>query len=253
MDSSSRTIDVVYPTDAAGATFPLISYAHGYGDGGLSSYSKMLPELASWGYVVAAPRACKEGCKQNCKSLPGDPSCFGNYYEEQLKVIEWSQTAAALKALPINATAGAGVAGHSMGGQATLYSAVNAEPSHNVKAAAMHHAYTHSYPAITSVPFAVFTGTLDTTAPPSMAEQIYNAKGAFGTRALVNKKGANHHEPSTDYNVKLATFTVAWFKLFVDGTPSAGGVDFHAQIYGTGADSLCGGGDGAMKECEVLP
>ena len=51
----------------------------------------------------------------------------------------------------------------------------------------------------------------------------------------------------------LALFTVAWFKLHVDGTAQGLGMDFEALIYGEGADSLCGGGDGAMADCTVLP
>ena len=84
-----------------------------------------------------------------------------------------------------------------------------------------------------------------------MAEKIFNAEGAFGTRGLINKVGANHHEPTTDYNPKLAFYTVAWFKLFVDQTPQAYGQDFQQLIYGTDKNSLCGGGDGDMKDCNL--
>ena len=98
-----------------------------------------------------------------------------------------------------------------------------------------------------------FTGTLDATAPPEMAREIFNADGACAIRGLVNRKGTDHHEPSTHYNPALATFTVAWFKLHVDGTPSSLGMDWEALIYGEGSDSLCGGGDGEMAECSVLP
>lgn len=68
----------------------------------------------------------------------------------------------------------------------------------------------------------------------------------------MDKVGANHHEPTSDYNPALALFTAAWFKLFVDRTPRALGVDFEALVYGPGDASLCGGGDGAMAECTLL-
>ena len=75
---------------------------------------------------------------------------------------------------------------------------------------------------------------------------------ACATRGLANKKGADHHEPSTHFNPELALATVAWFKLFVDGTPQSEGMDWEALIFGNGSTSLCGGGDGAMEDCEML-
>ena len=155
----------------------------------------LLEELASWGYVVLAPRSCDKGCLQGCRSLEGDPPCFGRYYDQQLLVVDFARSpAAAAAGLPIN-TSLVAVAGHSMGGQATLFSAAYNATSHGIKAAALHHAYTHTYPAIPTIPHLVFTGTHDTTAPPVMASSIFNAAGAFATRGLVNKAGAKHDEP----------------------------------------------------------
>ena len=76
-------------------------------------------------------------------ATPTRPACsgFGHYYKQQLKVIDWANAQAAL---PINKTCGVGVAGHSMGGQSTLYSAAYNSSTHNIKAAAMHHAFTHT-------------------------------------------------------------------------------------------------------------
>merc|ERR1712070_1066212 len=147
--------------------------------------------------------------------------------------------------------AGVGVAGHSMGGQATVYSSSAAGVGYDIKAAVMHHAYTHSFPA-PEVPFLAFTGTKDRTAPPSMTHGFYEAEGANPARGLVNKVGANHHEPDIlSYNPMLAPLTAAWFKIFLDETPQQGGIDFHDLIFGTGSSSLCHGGDGDMSECEV--
>jgi hypothetical protein len=61
----------------------------------------------------------------------------------------------------------------------------------------MHHAYSHSFPAPT-VPFVVFTGTSDTTAPDgSMGVPIFEAQGGSATRAIVDKvvaaKGGGVH------------------------------------------------------------
>ena len=186
----------------ANATFPVIAYAHGFGDGGdhvMGHYTgathPLLEELASWGYVVLAPRSCDEGCLFDCSTLKDDPPCFGHFYHQQLLTIQWARSAAAAAAgLPINTTLVA-VAGHSMGGQATLFSAAYNATSHNIKAAALHHAFTHNYPAIPSIPHIVFTGTDDSTAPPPMAYNVFNANGAFSIRGLVNKAGAKHDEP----------------------------------------------------------
>ena len=85
-------------TAAAGgapAVFPVMAYAHGgkkrYGDGAdhvMGHYSgathPLLEVLASWGYVVLAARSCDKGYLQGCKSLEGDPPCFGRYYDQQL-------------------------------------------------------------------------------------------------------------------------------------------------------------------------
>lgn len=69
----------------------IVRYAHGFGDGGdhvMGHYTgtthPLLEELASWGYVVLAPRSCDEGCLLSCKTLRDDPPCFGRYYEQQV-------------------------------------------------------------------------------------------------------------------------------------------------------------------------
>jgi hypothetical protein len=108
------------------------------------------------------------------------------------------------------------------------------------------------------VPFLTFTGTRDETAPPRFSESLFDAPGACGTRALVNKKGVNHHEPSRNYNPALTQFTAAWFKLFLlpaQGRPGSEGAvpgaDFEQLVFGQQPDSLCYGGDGPMERCEV--
>lgn len=85
-----------------------------------------------------------------------------------------------------------------------------------------------------------------------MAKKIFDADGAFHTRGLINKKGANHHEPTTDYNPKLAMYTVAFFKVYLDQTPSADGHNYDDMLHGSGSDSVCGGGDGTMADCQIL-
>lgn len=76
-DCSDRTVDVYTPAVPAGRSVPLISYAHGlFGGGGVdwSGYLIPLSAVASYGFVVAATRACNVGCKEqrNCKSVRGE-------------------------------------------------------------------------------------------------------------------------------------------------------------------------------------
>ena len=277
LDITDHGIEAFFPVGAnttqgavAGGTaapsYPLISYAHGFGDGGnhvLEHYSgaehPLLEELASWGYVVLAPRSCNDGCLAHCKLLPFDPPCFGTFYEEQLKAIDWARSSAGVAALPaMNASFGAvAVVGHSMGGQASLFSAAYNATTHGIATAVLHHAFTHTYPAVTSIPHLVFTGTADTTAPPAMAEAIFDAAGACATRGLVNKEGAKHDEPGgaddgAAYNAALPLFTAAWLKIHLDKTPLWQGHNFTEMIYGDGPTALCGGGDGDMAVCKLL-
>lgn len=258
MDKTDQTINVWSPDPVAykGHKFPLIRFAHGAGGGGSIApiaYGELLKGIAEFGYVVVMPEACDYGCSDGA-SLPHDPEGFKNFYQLQLKAIEWAQNKSAHGEEGweiLNVDIGAGVAGHSMGGQATVYSSGAAGVSHNIKAAVMHHAYTHSYPA-PLVPFLAFTGTGDTTASTTMTSGFFNAAGASPVKGLVNKIGAVHQEPTAlDYNPNLAPLTAAWFKIFLDKTPQANGIDFHDLIFGSGTGSLCHGFDGAMQQCEL--
>ena len=110
------------------------------------------------------------------------------------KAIDWATSAATPLSSRINVSAGVGVAGHSMGGQATLYSSsTDGTRTHDIRAAAMHHPYTHSYPKPT-VPYIVFTGDKDAIATPAMAEAIYaGGRGSSGGgRAFANKLNSGH-------------------------------------------------------------
>jgi hypothetical protein len=111
-------------------------------------------------YVIASPRACDIGCADDKASLPDDPLGFAHYYMQQLKAIDWAKTVPDDVFKTVNFTAGVGIAGHSMGGQATVFSASYQNASdHGIKAAVMHHAFTHEYPG-PSIPFLAMTGAV---------------------------------------------------------------------------------------------
>ena len=127
---------------------------------------------------------CDVGCVTDCASLQHDPPCFGNYYQRQLDAITWAQQELFLNTplydaepLPlVDFSHGVGIAGHSMGGQATLFSSAYFNTSaHDIRAAVLHHAYSHTFPAPT-VPYLVFTGAEDTTASAEdMAVPMFEA------------------------------------------------------------------------------
>jgi hypothetical protein len=102
----------------------------------------------------------------------------------------------------------------------------------------------------------VLCSVQDTTAPAdTMGIPIYEANaGSSLARGLVDKTKAGHHEPditSLDRNgiMLLAQYSAAWFKLYLDKTPTDFGIDFDAMIYGDGTDGMCSGGDGDMTAC----
>jgi hypothetical protein len=145
-----------------------------------------------------------------------------------------------------------------MGGQASLFSSSGGNASaYDIRAAVLHHAYTHSFPAPT-VPVLVFTGEEDTVSPAkTMAFPIIDVAAEAGcVHGLVDKTRATHHEPditSLDTNgiALLAQFSVAWMKIHLDLTPQAYGIDFAEMIYGSRDDAVCGGGDGDMTQCTI--
>lgn len=247
------TVDVWY---ASNATKPLsfISFAHGAG-GGLAIlpavYHSILTSLAGWGYVVAAHRSCEVG------------TCISSgYYKQAQKVIDWAKAEAA-KGHPVmslaNFSRGVGVTGHSMGGESTLRNSQAPEYQHHgIIAAVMLHPYIYNKGSTPpEIPFLAFTGDADTTAPMAMSEKFYDAADAGLPRGLVEKVGATHQEPSDyedkkePYNPYMAQFVAGWFKLYLDGETKSEGVDWDDLIFGSGGNSLCGGGDGDMKRCET--
>merc|ERR1712232_832442 len=212
MDRTSSKVDVWYPTGTS-EQFPFISYSHGNTAGGtklVSDYALLLSTMASYGYIIAAHESCDTGCADDRASDPlPDPPRFKNMYKEQLKVIDWAKAQGAggdAVLSKVNFDIGIGIAGPSMGGQATVKSSSSLGAGHGIKAAVMHHAYTHVYPPPT-VPFLAFTGTLDTIAFPIQTQRFYNAEGANPIKGYVNKAGATHIEPNDGGAVKLGVYS----------------------------------------------
>ena len=244
--------------------FPLISYVHGFagGDIDLVGYWNHFMQLASYGFVVAAPDSCDVGCTDasqgapytQCAGLPPlQPALWPAWYGEQLKAIDWARNMTASGADPIFQTidwaAGVGVAGHSMGGQATTMSASSAcAKKWDIRAAALHHPEIGSLPwgntgVNMSVPVAAFTSSGDNlcpaaTAAATMAAFNSSSQAAGLSSAFRNVQGWSHLEPvlgEVFENPLLATYTAAWFKVVLNGDRGA----YYDLIYGSGPDGLC--------------
>ena len=169
----------------------------------------------------AAPRALEARRARPARSpLPRAPQAF--------KVIEWARNNSASPDplfARIDYAAGAGVVGHSLGGQAAAMAATRGCPARwGIKTAVLHHPANGALPfgnigANMTVPVAAFTSSGDAAAPESQAYMAaFNATGL--PRALRYEVGWSHLEPvlwPPCENPLLATFTAAWLKVFLGG------------------------------------
>lgn len=259
---------VVYPSNGTGP-FPLISYQHGLlgGSVDLLVWGLLFEQIASYGFVVAAADSCDSGCTDvtrgapwsDCAGLPNIISPlfqdWAPWYAEGLKVIDWAKNMTDAKQDPIfqliDWSKGVGYAGHSMGGIAAVTAANAACTSRwNIKAVVVHHSAScmiqntkQNLGAYIAVPTAIFTSSGD----GGLVHESEDIKNATNFRPLAyrNEVGWSHLEPvmvPPIENPLLATFTAAWFKLYLSNDAS-----WHSAIYGTGPGSLCG--EAPQVEC----
>ena len=256
--------------------FPLISYSHGLlgGDIDLLGYADFFYQIASWGFVIAAPDSCDVGCTDksggapwtDCAGLlPVQPAGWAAWYGEQIKAIDWARnmSAAGGSSDPVFASidwaAGVGIAGHSMGGQATALSAGAACAQRwDIRAAVLHHPASGALPGGAnigvnmSVPVAGFTSSGDSIFPETFGIMAaFNSSSAAATlpNALKDATGWSHLEPvliPPIENPLLATFTAAWFKVFLNNDKN----EFFDMVFGSGPDSFCKHAN--MTACYVL-
>ena len=285
LDATDPSVWVVFPvcnaTDpSACPKFPLISYAHGFagGDVDLLGYYNHFSQLASYGFVVAAPDSCDVGCTDKSGGAPWADCAAGlaldgdwaAWYAEQLKTIAWarnqslSNSSAPAFFRTIDWRAGVGIAGHSMGGQATSVSASGAcAAEFDIRAAALIHpasgelTNSQNTGSNMSVPTAAFTSSGDNLCPPTTVAatmRAFNASAAGRSLPSLyrNLQGWSHLEPvlgALFENPLLATFTAAWFKVFLNGEKA--GDFYYDLIFAGGPDSICS--SQAMVDCYVLP
>lgn len=257
---------VYYPSDASqGEKFPLISYAHGVLGGGIDlfGYTHLFNQLASFGFIVVAPDSCNDGCKDQEKHpwadcnpdskwavIPG----FRTWFGEQLRAIEWAQNQtkagdSIFEMLDMNS--GVGVAGHSMGGQATAYSAhENCTSKWNIKAAAVHHGVTAVTNHNIGVPLAGFGGVLDEWISDMTKEMFEQSPVYPKLWRDIRGLSSTHLEPLLEaplLNPLLGTYTAAWLKIHLRQDPDK---YWHGLIFDeSNADYLCN--SQSMQECIV--
>jgi len=265
-----QKMDVFYPANAtAGEKFPLISYSHGMLGGGMGpigyqsiAYGQLFSQLASHGFILAAPEDCNtNGCGDHvnapytdCAGLPPvAPTGWASYYGEQLKTIEWARNQSATDDpifAMLDVDVGAAIAGHSMGGQATsLSSHFACTEKYNIKVAALHHSANGATSignlgVNVSVPLAGFGSTGDASCTQE-TKDIFEASTVY-PKVFRNQVGFSHLEPLfLNYNPPLATMTAAWFKIHLKGDKG----EYYDLIYGNSSSSLCKYAQ--MEECLV--
>jgi dienelactone hydrolase len=252
---SNRRADVVFPSQLLSEdntdTFPFLVFAHGFLGGNLFTYRKykaLLDGLASFGFIVAAPRSCNFGC-------PG----FGRwntYYEEQLKLIEWADEMRleGHEVLQfIDREAGFGVLGHSTGGVATLDALEFADQYDITAGVLLHPAPTDTFPPTDTdtppdltVPTAIFTGTTDGCCGAATSKPIFDAIVSAPAKAYANMIDAGHAEPNNS-NTRWPRYIAEWFKVHLNRDES-----YRDFVFGNGTTSLCGTCNPMDEYCEAI-
>lgn len=278
IDHTDPTVWLVYPVcsdpSCASKKFPLISYMHGLagGDIDLLGYTEFFWQLASYGFIIAAPDACDFGCTDpslgapwtDCAGLPDvQPAMWPAYYGEGLKAIDWARNMSASASSDavfqtIDWHAGVGIAGHSMGGQAaTIAASAACTARWGIKAAVLHHPASGATPAGNvgvniSVPVIGMTSDGDSIWPETQAIMAaFNGSSAAAQlpSAYRDLAGWSHLEPVLAppiENPLLATYTAAWFKVFLNGDRGT----WYDFIFGSGPDALCNYAN--MTACYIL-
>jgi dienelactone hydrolase len=252
----TRDYQIAYPSNSqSGDKFPLIVFAHGAAGGGVDTlaYEKHLGDLASYGFVVIFPKSCFMGCSPPKDLGATSPDfCYQawpSFVHENTRAIEWArnQTDGPMASL-VDWDAGAGVAGHSMGGEVVSQLASSEFASkYNVKAAVCEHCLMCIKTGdLISTPAMFMTGTLDYEVTPKKVKAAYQSDVSV-PKSYRNQKGKGHLEMlnlEVQYNSAVASHAAAFFNVWLKGDQDV----FYNQVYGDGDDSFCGYGN--MKECE---
>jgi dienelactone hydrolase len=205
-----QTGAIYYPADAS-KKYPLLSFAHGWTEGGTAvetNYKDVLETVAAAGYVVVAEES-------GAVLL-----CYGAEEHDQIRAIDFVKETAEF-ANRVDWDQQIGLYGHSMGGAASGLNAANADVvnKYNVAAAVALHPAQGGQQAKTTVPTFFATGSIDTIVPPGGVKAMYNL--ATGPKVYAELKGAGHfecqsYEPPALYpKHRWTPYVVDWFDCYV--------------------------------------
>jgi len=264
---TSRNYHIVYPSSAkSGEKFPVVAFAHGFLAGGLALelYDTHLAGIASYGYVVIAPKSCILGCSPPSDAVElsssvdvdvqadcipfTDGTRWTSFVYENTRALDYAKNQSSTPwASVIDWDAGSAVVGHSMGGETvSQLAAGDFAKKYNVKAAVCEHCQQClKRGGLIETPAMFITGTGDAIVFPKQVKNAYD-EDMTAPKSFRNDKGRGHLEVldfKVQYNPAVASHAAAFLNVWVKGDRS----DFYEQVYGNGTDSFCGYED--MYEC----
>jgi dienelactone hydrolase len=205
---------VAYPSDTS-KTYPLLSFAHGWTEGGAltkSNYKDVIESVAAAGYVVVAEHS-------GLMSL-----CYSAETKDQIRAIDYIKETPKYNSM-VNWTAATGVYGHSMGGAASGLNAADASivSKYNLGAAVMLHPAQGGHLAHSALPSFFATGSADGIVPPAGVHTMY--KNAASPKVFAEMTGANHFECQTSEDgipepAGWTSYVVNWFNCYLKGVQS---------------------------------
>lgn len=260
----TRDYQIVYPANAAeGEKFPLLLFAHGAAGGGIDmlAYQHHFSDLASYGYVVIAPRSCFMGCPGPTDVLeqPEVTGCLPwvdgkgwvYFVHENTRALDYAKNqsdAGAGWASMIDWSKGVGALGHSMGGESlTQLAGVELSKKYNIQAAVCEHCLACKETGdLIQTPALFFTGTGDYEVTPAQVKDAYH-KDTVTPKSYRNEKGRGHEEVLdllVQYNPGVARHAASFFEVWLKGDRK----EHYDIVYGDGPTSFCDYAD--MKDCE---
>eukprot|EP01083_Nonionella_stella_P296749 1007999_1 len=205
----SQKAVLLYPTAAikAKTTLPFIAFAHGMTAGGSETYAayvNVMQFVCSRGYIIGAPESC--------------PNLYcQRFYDDVITTITTMSTkkGALDPALDYADFSKIAVYGHSMGGAATVHVSDNKDLNITCSAP-MHPSVTvdsdHSESKDVAVPTLWFTGSADTTVPPSGVYTGYK-QDTIVPKIFAEITGGSHISP-----IEMeATYIGEYFNRMIKG------------------------------------
>lgn len=231
----SQKARVYFPSGSG--KFPVVSFAHGYGNPGAQGYNgyhTMLEAIAGAGYVVIALES---------SSFPAE--CVMEW-KDQVRGLEWIKTSDL--ASRVDFTKKTGLMGHSMGGGATHANVGQAETvkKYNIGAGFMHNpqvgggGFMHN----PQVPVFYGTGSADIVIAAPLVKAAYAATSGV-PKIFAEIAGGTHQECKAGAPNRLTPYNIAMFDCHLKGNK-----DQCGKIYGEASGSICNGTI-RMTACEV--